>query len=842
MPKIDPMTVATRFFNTPLLIEPRKAAVIATALGPRFLGLGSEAGVQIEAGNLPAATEGHARAARAGSLVADGLFHAVKDHGGYSVIEGVAIIPVVGSLVRRGSWVGQSSGATSYEGISAQLRAAIEDRTVRAIALEIDSFGGEAHGCFALAAEIRAARQVKPVEAFLAEFACSAGYMIAAQADRITIPEFGDAGSIGVVMMHADFEQQLENNGVRVTLIYSGAHKVDGNPYQALPKAVRDEWQADGDAMRVRFAQEVAEGRGNRLTMEAALRTEAQCYRGAAALRAGLADEVAEARAAFADYVARVAASARLTAPAKGGVVRGVEANLISATLVSASRLPADLVVSVQQPAAQASLTSLFNGALRPQPGATAPNQKESDMNERVDQPTAEARTATPAVASDTAGAAVTPTPQAAQADAAFVLERCERAGLGLAQAREMIAASLTREQVLERIVDAKADRAADGGEIRPAGHASVTGDARDRQREGMTRALLAKTNLAGGERNEFTSMSLREMARASLQAQGIVVRGGVMEFAGAVFAPAMASGGMHSTSDFANILVNVADKAMLKGFTESPEVFERFTSVGTMTDFKATKRVGLDEFPILEKVEEGAEFTYGTMGDHAETAMLATYGKLFAITRQTIINDDLDAFSRVPMKMGRAARRTIGDLVFAVLTGNPNMSDGVALFHGNHGNLASAAGVPSEASINAAITAMATQKDRSENAHALNIAPRFLIAPPKYRSAVLQALNSEYAPDDTAKAGTAKMSNAYNTVRNAAEPIFDPRLSGNAWFMAADPTVHDTIEVGYLDGNPAPFLEQQAGWSVDGTEFKVRIDACATALAYQTLFKNAGA
>lgn len=467
-------------------------------------------------------------------------------------------------------------------------------------------------------------------------------------------------------------------------------------------------------------------------------------------------------------------------------------------------------------------------------------------MSDRVDQPTAETRTAPQAVASEDKGAVATtqttPAAAPAAADAAWILERVERAGLGLALAREMIEGKLTREQVLERIVDAKAERAADGGEIRPAAHATITGDARDRQREGMTRALLAKVNLGGGERNEFTSMSLREMARASLQAQGIVVRGGVMEFAGAVFAPAMASGGMHSTSDFANILVNVADKAMLKGFTEAPEVFERFTSVGTMTDFKPTKRVGLDEFPILSKVEEGAEFTYGTMGDHAETAVLATYGKLFAINRQTIINDDLDAFSRIPMKMGRAARRTVGDLVFAVLTGNPTMSDGVTLFHANHGNLAGTAGAPSEASINAGITAMATQKDRSENANALNIAPRFLIAPPKHRSAVLQALNSEYAPDDTAKAGTAKMAYAYNTVRNAAEPIFDARIAGDAWFMAADPAIHDTIEVGYLDGNPAPFLEQQAGWSVDGTEFKVRIDACATALAYQTLYKNAGA
>jgi hypothetical protein len=105
----------------------------------------------------------------------------------------------------------------------------------------------------------------------------------------------------------------------------------------------------------------------------------------------------------------------------------------------------------------------------------------------------------------------------------------------------------------------------------------------------------------------------------------------------------------------------------------------------------------------------------------------------------------------------------------------------------------------------------------------------------------VLQALNSEYAPDDTDKVGTAKMPRAYNTVRDAAKPIFDARISGDAWFLAADPSRFDTIEVSYLDGIALPFLDQQDGWTVDGTEFKVRLDAAAKALAWEGLYKNAG-
>jgi hypothetical protein len=108
-------------------------------------------------------------------------------------------------------------------------------------------------------------------------------------------------------------------------------------------------------------------------------------------------------------------------------------------------------------------------------------------------------------------------------------------------------------------------------------------------------------------------------------------------------------------------------------------------------------------------------------------------------------------------------------------------------------------------------------------------------------RSSVLQTLRSEHAPDDTAKSGSAKMPRAYNTVRDAAEPIFDARLTGTAWYLAADPSAADTVEIGYLDGQRTPFLDQQEGWSVDGTEFKVRIDATATALAWEGLYRNAG-
>ena len=292
--------IAQRAFNTPLLVEPSKAMAFLAGLGPRITGR------QLRLAGLEATPEDVALAtthARAGILT-NGLAEEYRRDGQtpFAMVDGIAVIEVSGVLVHRGSWIGRSSGQTSYEGIAAQLAAAVADPAVRGIALEIDSFGGEVAGVFDLADAIRAARDAKPVQAFVAEHAFSAGYALASQATSIIVPRTGAVGGIGVVVMHADLSGQLSDDGVTVTLIHSGTHKVDGNPYEPLPDPVRARIQTEIDAIRTLFAQTVAAGRGRRLTSEAALATEAECYRGADAVAAGLADEVSDPASAFAAF------------------------------------------------------------------------------------------------------------------------------------------------------------------------------------------------------------------------------------------------------------------------------------------------------------------------------------------------------------------------------------------------------------------------------------------------------------------------------------------------------------------------------------------------------------
>ena len=295
--------IAARAFNTPLLVEPAKATAFLSGLGPRILGR------QVEMTNEGDALESATRLPAHASIIAKGLLGDFQEHGEapYPVIDGIAVIEISGVLIHRGSWIGESSGQTSYEGIAAQIEAAASDPAVRGVALEIDSFGGEVAGVFDLADRIRALRRDKPVWAFVAEHAFSAGYALASQASRILLPRTGAVGSIGVVVMHADLSGQLDRDGVRVTLIHAGSHKIDGNPYAPLPDAVRDDIQREIDVLRFLFTETVAAGRAGPLSQDAALATEAAIYRGTDAVTAGLADDVTDLAAGFASFRAHVA-------------------------------------------------------------------------------------------------------------------------------------------------------------------------------------------------------------------------------------------------------------------------------------------------------------------------------------------------------------------------------------------------------------------------------------------------------------------------------------------------------------------------------------------------------
>ena len=336
------------------------------------------------------------------------------------------------------------------------------------------------------------------------------------------------------------------------------------------------------------------------------------------------------------------------------------------------------------------------------------------------------------------------------------------------------------------------------------------------------------------GYDNSFAGFSLVEMARHALALSNVNTgQMSRMELVGRAF----------TSSDFPLILANQANKSMLKGYEEAPETWNVWAQTGNLSDFKQASRVNLSTFNDLDLVSEDGEYKYGSFSENGENITLATYGKLFAISRQAIINDDLGMFTRIPAAMGRAASRTVGNLAYGVITSNPLMADGVALFAGTaigttHGNLnIGGAAAISAASVGTARTAMGRQTDSASNAVGLNIRPSYFLVPLALEDTANVLMSSETNPAQT-------NSRVPNPVRNLATVVADPRLDANsttAWYLAAGQQF-DTIEVAFLDGNQAPTLEQQAGWSIDGTEFKVRIDVAAAPMDFRTWQRNDGA
>ena len=214
------------------------------------------------------------------------------NHWGYRVDSGAAIIPVRGALLTDGPFIGPLWGATSYEGLRAELRRAAAEPKVERIVLAINSPGGMVAGIDGAAAAINDAKAKKPVIAVVEGMAASAAYWLASQADEIVMTPLSEVGSIGVVSMHVDMSAALEKAGIDVSLIHSGRYKVDGNPYEPLSATTRAAIQSETDRLRLQFAQAVAAGRGEKFGSDVALATEARMFTASDAVENGMADKV----------------------------------------------------------------------------------------------------------------------------------------------------------------------------------------------------------------------------------------------------------------------------------------------------------------------------------------------------------------------------------------------------------------------------------------------------------------------------------------------------------------------------------------------------------------------
>lgn len=324
----------------------------------------------------------------------------------------------------------------------------------------------------------------------------------------------------------------------------------------------------------------------------------------------------------------------------------------------------------------------------------------------------------------------------------------------------------------------------------------------------------------------ELRGHSMVELAREALQREGLQANfGDNME---------LARQAINSTSAFPAIMANLAKKSVMVGFNEAETTYQIWAGKGSNRDFKEAARVALSEAGNLELVPEGGQFQQDFLGEASARTKVATYGKLFILTRQAIINDDLGLFSKIATKYGSAAKRLVNKMVYAQLTGNVKMQDGVALFDNKHGNVAGTGEALSVKAIAKAITAMRRQKGITGDA-TLNITPKYLVVPPELEMTAYQIVNSTAAVDGV-------NSGVVNPYKGRFVVVADAELTDpDAWYLVADASQHDTIEVTYLNGVETPRLETRQGFDVDGIEYKVAFDCGVSALDFRGVFKNAG-
>ena len=368
--------------------------------------------------------------------------------------------------------------------------------------------------------------------------------------------------------------------------------------------------------------------------------------------------------------------------------------------------------------------------------------------------------------------------------------------------------------------------------EARPVSGVRVEAERSQLFNKDITEAIMMRAGLRvenpSKEANRYRGASLMELAQEyfrNMENKHIIGR---EETVRSIFANGSSSG-------FLQVLANIANKGVLMGYEQAPTTFQEFTRKGVLTDYKEATRVGLGTFGVLERVPEGGEYQQATLSDTGAKIQLAKYGKTFNITREMILNDDLQAFSTIPLKMGMAARLTIEYLVYGMLlTGKA--PDGVNLFDPTHSNIVTPGSALDVNGLSTARTMMRRQTEATADGtpNLISIVPKFLLVPPELETVADQLLASTVDPDRN----NSTINPFYNKVTSICSPLLTDK---KAWYLAADPTFNDTLEVAYLDGNEAPFIEEMEVSRNDSRTYKVRLEAGMAILDHKGFVKNLG-
>lgn len=397
-------------------------------------------------------------------------------------------------------------------------------------------------------------------------------------------------------------------------------------------------------------------------------------------------------------------------------------------------------------------------------------------------------------------------------------------AGLTREWADAQTDAEATADQARVAAFEAMRTRTAPGATV-SAIHSVTSHDDPQARVRAMGEALYTRitpTHRPSDQARAYVGLSMVDLARETLRSAGVSTTG----LSGpAIIERAMI--GLHTVSDFSQVLGDTVGRVLRASYAAAPSPLRQLARQVTAVDFRSRASVRLVGNLGLERVNEHGEFKAGTIGEGGESYRVETFGKTFGITRQAIVNDSLGAFAAIPAMLGAAAANFEAKFIAELVSTNPFMADGKAVFHVDHGNVGTAAAI-TLASLSEARLAMRRQTD--ESGEIIGVNPRFLVVSPERETEALQVVATIAATEPA----------QVNTFAGSLSIIVEPRLPAGAWYMVADPAIAG-LEYAYLEG-VQPQVISEAGFSIDGVRHRVRLDFGGGWIDHRAWFRNAGA
>lgn len=374
--------------------------------------------------------------------------------------------------------------------------------------------------------------------------------------------------------------------------------------------------------------------------------------------------------------------------------------------------------------------------------------------------------------------------------------------GLDTEVADDLIDQNATTIEARAAILDAINERSRQAPRIRVHGGG---GDDPAVVRQRQADALVYR--MQGGELAEhsrqFVNMSLRDIATDALTRSGQSVAG--------LSADEVFQRAAHTTSDFPLVVSNAATNVALASYQAAESPLKRVCRQRTLPNFKPSAAIRVGEAGQLEPLAENGEITHTSRGEAGETMRLKTFARALNVSRELLVNDDLGLLGDMTAALGEAAAQTEASILVDLVTANPNLSDGTAVFDASRGN--TAAGALDEAGLSAARLAM--RKRVGVGGQPIAVAPKFLVVPPELETTA-EKLLAAITPTKTEDA---------NVAARDLELLVEPRLGPDDWFVFADPARLAALSYAYLSAAQGVQIQRQEQWNTLGLSFRAFLD-----------------